>query len=85
MRSRSNSAIPAKIVIINLPACVVVSAQGSEYGLEASASIADSLDDLEQIAGGTGQPVEFPKGDDVALTKVVEHPVQRVFEMFRSR
>ena len=26
--------------------------------------------------GGTGQPVEFPDGDDVALAKLVEHPVQ---------
>jgi hypothetical protein len=44
--------------------------------LEASTSIADRFHDLEQIAGGAGQPVELPDGDDIALAKLVEHPVQ---------
>jgi hypothetical protein len=35
----------------------------------------DSFDDLQQVASGAAQSVEFPYGDDVSLAKLVEHPV----------
>lgn len=35
----------------------------------------NSFDDLQQVASGAAQSVEFPYGDDVSLAKLVEHPV----------
>jgi len=43
---------------------------GFRDGLEAGTGEADRLDNLKQIAGGARQPVEFPDGDDVAVTQL---------------
>jgi hypothetical protein len=45
-------------------------------GLKASASAPYTFYYLEQITSGTGQPVKFPNGDDIAFSKLIEHPVQ---------
>jgi hypothetical protein len=45
-------------------------------GLQASTGIADRFDDIEETSGGACQPVELPDGDDIAIAKLVEHPVQ---------
>jgi hypothetical protein len=45
-------------------------------GLEAGTGLANGFDDLKQVAGGTGQPVELPDGDDVSVAKLIEHSVQ---------
>lgn len=65
--------MPAKTVMIILPAWVVVSAQGSQMDLEPGACHADHF---EQVAGGPRQPVELPDGDNVSVSQTVEHPVQ---------
>ena len=35
--------------------------------MEEGTCLPDDCDDLEQIAGGTGQAVDLPDGDDVSL------------------
>ena len=45
-------------------------------GLEAGSGVADHFNYLEQIAGGAGQAIELPDGDDVTFAKLIKHPVQ---------
>jgi hypothetical protein len=49
---------------------------GLGNGLKASACAPYTFYYLEQIASGTGQPVKFPNSDDIAFSKLIEHPVQ---------
>jgi hypothetical protein len=49
---------------------------GFGHGLKASASAPYTFYYFEQIASGTAQPVKFPNGDDIAFSKLIEHPVQ---------
>ena len=49
---------------------------GLGNGLEAGAGLADGFDDLKQVAGGAGQPVEFPDRDRITRAELVEHAVE---------
>jgi hypothetical protein len=68
--------MPAKIVMIILPACVVVSAQGSEIDWKRAPRVADCFHDLQEITGGARHSVELPDGYNVALAQLIEHPVE---------
>lgn len=75
MRSRSNPAMPAKMVMINLPAWVVVSAEGSEMDWNrAPAWLMAST--ISSKLRGPGQPVKLSDGDDLAVSELIDHSVQ---------
>ena len=40
-------------------------------GLEPGFGVADRADDFKQVAGGPGQTVQLPDGDDVTFTQLV--------------
>src|SRR5664279_2379266 len=45
-------------------------------GLKPGTGLADCFDDLKQVAGGTGQPVELPDDNNISVAELIEHSVQ---------
>jgi hypothetical protein len=62
--------------MIILPACVVVSAHGSETGLELTGCLIDRVHRVDQVPRGSGQAVEFPDNNNIAWADLVEHALE---------
>ena len=62
--------------MIILPACVVVSAHGSEMDWNFAPASRIVSFRFNQIPGGTRQPVQLPNDDDVADSDLIEHPLK---------
>ncbi len=62
--------------MIILPACVVVSAHGSEMDWNFAPGFPDCLCRFKQIPGGTRQAVQLPNDNDVAASDLIEHPLK---------
>jgi hypothetical protein len=56
--ARSNSARPPKTVSISRPCAVVVSAQASASDLKPAPGFRNRVEDVEQVARGSGEPVK---------------------------
>jgi hypothetical protein len=52
--------MPAKTVMIIFPACVVVSAHGSEMDWNFAPVSRDLFHRVQQVAGGPGEAIQFP-------------------------
>ena len=59
-----------------LPACVVMSAQGSEIDWERAPALLIVSKISRRLREGARQTVELPDGYNVALAQLIEHPVE---------
>ncbi len=71
--SRSNSAKPPRTVSISRPCGLVVSAQVSLSDLKPAPRSLQCLDDVQQVAGGTRQPIEARDHQHVTRLQPGDH------------